>query len=300
MRSSPGCSQSRLHGSTIGLTLSGPRGPRAARLRSRRAEAPGTIAFEVDAAGGGERDRGRVGVRVAEGAGDPARATGSAAAARRPPRPGPCRRARRCRRGAAPRCPAVSAPGARSTRSARRPRGRHSPAARARVAPVRVAPARAGAGDVGDVTSVAPKARRPASPSRPIGPAPVTSTRSPGADAAPCGRPRRRPTAAPSARRPRRTACRAARTRSPRGSSTYSANAPSTGGVAKKTTSAQRLYRPARHSRQRPQGTPGSSVTRSPTACLRRPRAEPDHAAGRLVPEHERRLDDERPIRPCS
>ena len=55
----------------------------------------------------------------------------------------------------------------------------------------------------------------------------------------------------------------------------YLAKLPCTGGVAKNSTSEQRLYWPWQHSRQPPQGTPGSSATSSPTC-----HAMPCHAVG--------------------
>ena len=44
--------------------------------------------------------------------------------------------------------------------------------------------------------------------------------------------------------------------------------APSYGGVARKTRSGHRWYRPAMHSRQFRHGVPGSIATRSPTVTL--------------------------------
>ena len=137
--------------------------------------------LEVDAAARRERDRGRVGVRVAERARQPDLAVldQRRAGPRRSP-PGPCRRAPPCPPAAAPRSRPPARPGGPSTRSARRPRRLVAPAPPGRrVAPVRRASASRGSLTSEISTWVAPNASATCIASSPIGPAPVTSTRSP-------------------------------------------------------------------------------------------------------------------------
>ena len=281
------------HGSTIGLTLSRILAARAQRgLGVVELEVAGDDRLEVDRAGGGQRDRRRVGVGVAERARHPDLAALDQRERQRAllPRPhadehggaGGAQRldARRQRAGmpgaldqrvglAVELVVAASTVrvGARAPRELqpvrvdvgdRRPRG----AERARELHRQLAD-RPGAGDEHAVA----RARRP-----------------------PSGTPTRRPTAAPSARPPRRRARRAARTRSPRGSSRSSANAPSTGGVAKNTTSGQRLYRPgpalaaapARHARLERHAVADGVLGRRPRRA--RPRGPPTRGRAPAAP----------------
>ena len=135
--------------------------------------------------------------------------------------------------------------------------------------------------------------------SSPIGPAPVTSTRSPAVT--PAFRHAQIPTDSGSISAPTSSDM-------PSGSAnaksswivTKSANAPSVGGLAKKATSRHRLYRPARHSRQRAQGTPGSRHTRSPTACLVTSAPTPTTRPADSWPSTSGAFTTREPMRPCS
>ena len=181
------------------------------------------LAQPLHAARRGERDRRRVGVRVAERPGHPdLAASGSAPAGARRVSPGPMPTSTavpgRPQRADARRAARPDGP---STRSARRPStgsSRPEPGSAWRRS------ARASASRCSltseTSTSVAPNARATCIDQQPDRPGAGDQHAVAGAHARLAARPDRRPTAAPSARRPRRTARRAARTRSPRGSAT--------------------------------------------------------------------------------
>ncbi len=157
-----------------------------------------------------------------------------------------------------------------------------SRACSASLAPSCVASARRPACMSVMVTCAAPAARAAISVSSPTAPAPVTSTRAPGATP------------------PRRTAASATLSGSssapsssdtPAGSkwqkaagcSRRCASAPGhfDRKEPRKRTSRHRLYRPSRHVRHRPHGTPASSATRSP-GCAARRRSVSARAAVRM------------------
>ncbi len=177
--------------------------------------------------------------------------------------------------------------------------GSSSPAFSTRVAPVRSATSSRWSLTSEIATSVAPNALATCMASSPIGPAPVTSTRSPAE--MPALRHAQMPTDTGSISAPTSSDMSSGSAKAKSSwITTRSVNAPSIGGVPKKETSAQRLYRPARHSRQRPHGTPGSRQTRSPTACL--VTSEPT-AATRPAdswPRISGSFATRSPIRPCS